>query len=413
MRTILFAALAGLSAAAMVGPAHAQRGPAFVEVDAISMLDVAETQPLIARLVAMDESTVATRIPGIVGEVMVNVGDRVEAGAALATLDTELLRIELQSAEATLTQIRAGLQVAEANEALANQIFERTQRLEGSAAFSQGRADDLAKELARATAELAQAQAALSVANAGVGSARYRLDNAVITAPFSGVVLSRAADVGDYVQAGGPVATVMDDERLEIEADTPTEIISAMRPGTEVSVRMDDGAPGQARVRALVPVESLATRTRPVRLTLLASETDKPRAAGQSVTVLAPIGPPRQTLTVAKDALVQQVGGWIVYKAENGQAMPIQVRLGTAVDGRYEVRGNLVPGDLVVVRGNERLRPGQPIEFRTPAASPAPPAAVEGDAIETGSADAPGVRADASGAATPSVERADASRSTQ
>ncbi|MEM8854905.1 MAG: biotin/lipoyl-binding protein, partial [Pseudomonadota bacterium] len=95
---------AGLSLALawVMAPAQlaAQGGPANVKVDTVRTVEIAETQSLIARLVAMNESTVASRIPGIVATVHVNVGDRVETGDPLAELDTELLNIDLESARA-------------------------------------------------------------------------------------------------------------------------------------------------------------------------------------------------------------------------------------------------------------------------------------------------------------------------
>ncbi|MEO1103818.1 MAG: efflux RND transporter periplasmic adaptor subunit, partial [Pseudomonadota bacterium] len=258
-----------------VGSASAQGRPAGVEVDPVSVVEVSETQPIIARLVAIEESVVATRIPGIVAEIYVRVGDRVKRGDPLVSLDTELLNIELRGAEATLTQAEAGLKVAEANEDLAEQVFQRTQRLQGSAAFSQGRADDLAKEFASKAAELASAEAALAVAKSQLEEARYRHNNATVRAPYAGVVLERSANTGDFLIVGGPVARVIDDSRLEVEADVPTEIVAGLQPGDTVSVFTDDGAPGTATVRAVVPAESTATRTRPVRFSMTETASQK------------------------------------------------------------------------------------------------------------------------------------------
>ncbi|MEM8663904.1 MAG: efflux RND transporter periplasmic adaptor subunit [Pseudomonadota bacterium] len=352
-------------------------------MDPVALVEVSEMQPIIARLVAIEESVVATRIPGIVAEIFVRVGDRVQAGDPLVSLDTELLEIELRGAEASLTQAEAGLKVADANEDLAKQVFERTQRLQGSAAFSQGRLDDLAKEFASKAAELASAEAALAAAKSELESAHYRRTNATIRAPFSGVVLAREASTGDYLTTGGAVATVIDDSRLEIEADVPTEIVAGLAPGDTVSVFTDDGAPGTAKVRAVVPSESSATRTRPVRFTIDETQSAKALAAGQSVRVLVPSGASRESLSVAKDAVVQKVGGWIVYVAVDGQAMPRDVRLGSAIGDRFEIRGALEPGDLVVVRGNERLRPGQPIAFEDPSGTVAKGSATTPGAVST------------------------------
>ena len=351
---------------ALTAEAHAQGRPAAVEVDPVSLVEVAETQPLIARIVAMAESVVATRVPGIVEAVEVEVGDRIERGATLAALDTELLQIELDGAEATLLEAQAGLQSAQVGRDLAEQVYERTGGLRDSAAFSQGRFDDLAQELARSRAEVARAEAAIAIARSSVASARYRLENATIRASFAGVVLERGADPGDYLEVGASVAAILDDARLEIEADVPTEIVAALDPGDTVGTMIDDGPPGEATVRALIPTESPTTRTRPVRFSIDLEPTEKRLAPGQSVTVLAPVGDPREALSVEKDALVQRAGGWLVFVVADGKATPREVTLGTAIGERIEVGGALAPGDLVVVRGNERLQPGQAVAYETP-----------------------------------------------
>jgi multidrug efflux pump subunit AcrA (membrane-fusion protein) len=84
-------------------------------------------------------------------------------------------------------------------------------------------------------------------------------------------------------------------------------------------------------------------------------------AVGQSVTVLIPVGEAREVLSVPKDALVQARGGWTVFVAADNKAEPRTVELGVPLGDRYEVLSGLTAGDLVVVRGNERLRPGQDI----------------------------------------------------
>ncbi|MEM6848748.1 MAG: efflux RND transporter periplasmic adaptor subunit [Pseudomonadota bacterium] len=358
----IVALMLGLSA----GNALAQGGPARVVVDAVAMVDVKETQPLVARLVSLAQSEVATRIPGIVSSVAAQAGDRVAKGDTLAVLDEELLAIELEGATATVEQVKAGLAAAEAQLELARNSFNRTSQLRGSAAFSQGRAEDLQSEFSRAEAELARARAAMAVGQAALRSAQYRMENSTIRAPFDGVVLSRSADPGDYLALGETVLQLLDDKSIEIEADVPTDIVGALDRGDRVTAILDDGTALQAVVRAVIPNERPSTRTRPVRFEVGQVEASKPMAPGQSVTVMAPVSEERQALSVAKDAIVQQRGSWVVFAVVDGAVVPKRVMLGAAVANRFEVTGDLTPGELVVVRGNERLRPGQPVAFQDP-----------------------------------------------
>ena len=124
---------------------------------------------------------------------------------------------------------------------------------------------------------------------------------------------------------------------------------------------LDDESRHRALVRASVPMENSLTRTRIVRLTPTFEDMESPLAGNQSAIVLIPVGEVREVVTVHKDAILSQPNGTVVYIVTDGQAMIRPVQLGESVGSRIEVLGGLAPGDLVVVRGNERLRPGQPV----------------------------------------------------
>ena len=89
-------------------------------------------------------------------------------------------------------------------------------------------------------------------------------------------------------------------------------------------------------------------------------------ATNQSVTLHIPAGPTRTVVTVHKDAVLNRSEGALVFVVVNGVARPRPVRLGEAVGGRFEVIDGLKPGEKVVVRGNERLRPGQKVRAGRP-----------------------------------------------
>lgn len=346
--------------------AHAQGGPAGVVVETVETRSFTETAPVLGEFVAPTSSVVASRIPGLITDVSVQVGDRVNEGDPLVRLDTELLQIELRAAEAARNEASAGLTVAEADLALAQQAFERIERLKSSPAFSQGQFNDLGRQLQRAQGQIAEAQARISSADVTIARSRYNLQNAEIRAPFSGTILERQAQPGEYITTGSAVVTLLDGAHLEIVADVPAAYVAGLAQGREITVRLAGGIEYLANVRAVLPSETVSTRTRPVLLIAPFTAADvansgTPFAEGQSVTLLVPVSEEKSVLTVPKDALVQGRGGWIVYIAEEGKAQPRPVQIGAAVADRFEVLSGLQEGQQVVVRGNERLRPGQDI----------------------------------------------------
>lgn len=395
LRLLAPALLALAGSAVLPAAAQAQGGAAGVVVETVEVRSFTETAPVLGEFVASTSSVVASRIPGLIAEVFVQIGDRVSQGDPLVRLDTELLGIELRAAEASRNEAAAGLSVAEADLALARQAFERIEQLKSSPAFSQGQFNDLQRRLQRAQGQIAQAQARIRSADVSIARSRYNLQNASILAPFSGTILERQAQPGEYISTGSAVVSLLDQAHLEIVADVPAAYINGLPEGREVTVQLAGGAEYPVRVRAVLPRETVSTRTRPVRLTAPFTETrtadmSAPFAVGQSVTVMVPVSEEKSVLTVPKDALVQGRGGWIVYIAQAGKAQPRPVRIGAAVGNRFEVLDGLQEGQQVVVRGNERLRPGQDIMTGPPGGSgqgpagPASPAGPKAAQTETG-----------------------------
>lgn len=219
-----------------------------------------------------------------------------------------------------------------------------------------------------ARGQLSEAIAEVSAAEARLTRVDYQLEHAVIRAPFTGVVVERMAQPGQFVSLGQAVAKFLDFDALEIEADVPVELIRSLPKGTDVGARLADGVLTTSRVRAVLPIETVSTRTRPVRFVVDLNELDPQLlAVGKSVTLQIPVSAPREVVTVPKDALVQNSDGeWTVFVVAEEKAQPRTIVLGQAAGERMEVIEGLAAGELVVVRGNERLRPGQAVSA-TPA----------------------------------------------
>ena len=339
----------------------AQQPPAVVSVDEVRMEAMAQTVPVIGRLVARRAGEVASRTAGPVARLHVAVGDRVNEGDLIAVLDTVRLRAERNRLAALVNEAQANLERLAAQAALHRQELRRLQRLRDSAAFSQSRFEDARQEVIIAESATGTAEAARVSAEASLSLAEIDLLWATIRAPYPGVVTLVHTEVGAWLGVGDRVVSMVNDGDLEVEADVPSNRIGALDAGTPVSIVLDDGSEHTAVVRAVVPAENALTRTRQVRFTTRFAEVQKPLAVNQSATVVLPAGRSRQVLTVHKDAIVRRQGQAFVYVAKDGQAQIRPVQLGAAVGGRFEVLGGLGPGEPVVVRGNERLRPGQQI----------------------------------------------------
>lgn len=365
-RVALFAFLTSLPVLAA-----AQGRPAGVSTAIVTTSTMAETVSVFGEVVAGRESAVAARVGGVAQEVPVRVGDRVAQGDILARLDTELLEIELAQAEAQIAIARAGISVSEARLDRAEKAFRRAETLRQNSTIAEAQLEERASDFAEARGAQQEAIARIQASQNAVEQARYRLDNAVVRAPFDAVVLDVTTEVGQFIASGSQVATLIDTSALEIEANVPARYVSALRVDQPVTATTDIGDTVTLTLRAILPTEFAATRTRPVRFEV--ADTDVAIAVGQTVTLDVPVSAPREVLVVPKDALVQAQGGWSVFVNQDGKAMPRNVEIGAALNNSFEVLSGLTEGDEVVVRGNERLRPGQDIAPSGPPQKPAQP----------------------------------------
>lgn len=359
------ALLAAAFAIAALAPALAQGGggPVGVHVDMVRKMPLTRSAPVLGRLVATRSGEVAARIGAPVESYVVEVGDRVARGDPIVLLDDSILSARVAQARGALAEADARVSIRRERLALAEQRLSRLDRLRESAAFSQANYEDQRQEVAIARAEVGAAEAAVQRAQADLQAARIDLRHAEVVAPYAGVITGRMLEAGAYADPGTPLVAMVSDDALEVEVNVASGRLAALRVGDRLDIELGDGTTHVAKVRAILPHEDPLTRTRPIRLVPSFGETEVPLASGQSATVSVPLGSSREVLTVDKDAVLRQGGQASVFVHADGAAEVRPVQLGEAVDGRFEVVDGLEAGELAVVRGNERLQPGQPLRI--------------------------------------------------
>ena len=369
-------ALSLLATGAGSAQAQAQKSATRVVVDAVREETYSQTLPIIGRFVARRTGEIAARINGAVEVFNVEVGDRVKQGDVLAVLDKARLDWEHELRRSQVSQSAAQLKTKKQEIKLLRQELARLQSLKNSPAFSQARLDDKLQQIAVAESAAAEANAMMGTARANQKISEIALQDAEIKAPYAGVVVKRHTALGAYVAVGAPVVTLLDDETMEIEADVPADNLAGLIPGAEAAAVIARTHSITTTVRAVIPEENPRTRTRAVRFTPIIGD-DAPAevfAANQSVLLHLPAGARTAVVTVHKDAVVNRKGKAVVVLAADGKAAMRTIELGPPTGSRFIVTKGLKPGDLVVVRGNERLLPGTPITFDAPGKSSTPAA---------------------------------------
>ena len=341
------------------GFAEQRSSPVFT--DPVISEPMSQTMPVLGRVVPNQSGIVATRIAERIEKLSVKIGDRVEKGAILARLSSDQLKNQLILKEAELRRAQAKKENNNADLKKTRQARQRILALRGSTAFRQDRDQDSQRDLEMATSTLKEAEAEVASARAVLNMNKQFLRDAVIRAPYPGIVIATHIVPGSYTRIGDPIVTILNDDDLEIEADIPTVRALTLAPGIRAQGRLQNGIQFYASLRVVIPQENMQTRTLAARFTIETQQKLNKIVGNQSVILNLPIGLSGNVTTVHKDAIVMNNGKQNVYLIKNNKAVKKSIKIGRAVGDRFEVIDGLVPGDVTITRGNERLRPGETV----------------------------------------------------
>jgi len=183
----------------------------------------------------------------------------------------------------------------------------------------------------------------------------------VVKAPFSGTVSARHVDPGTWVSVGQPLLEIVSLDEIEVHVDVSAELGARLEAGQEA--KLVGSSTVAAAVVGIVPALDPATRT--MRVRLIPKQRPKWLLAGMALNVEFAVTFAEEGVTIPRDALIRGPVSVRVIKYVDGKGVPVEVEvLATAQTHALVRAGGLAVGDRVVVRGNERLRPGQALEVR-------------------------------------------------
>ena len=336
--TLLFAAL-------LATPAGAQEGkgppPAPVVVAEAESRTLAPVTWYPGTVISRNQARVAAEVPGRL-EWVAEIGAAIAEGETVARLDDALFRQSLAENEAAVAREQARLTYLDAQ-------VERLETLVIQQTATRSRLDEAIAERDISRSELRAVRARLALT-------RERLERTQIKAPFGGVVTTRFRQSGEWAQSGEAVVRLVDTDSLEVQTWVPVAALAFVREGGELALEAN---PSRTRgtVQAIVPVGDNQSRLYELRLQIK----DQAWPVGQDLRVAIPTAAARPVTAVPRDALVLRRDGTSVYRiGEDGIAERVPVTTGIAEGALIEVDG-IAPGDRVVIRGGERLRPGQAV----------------------------------------------------
>jgi RND family efflux transporter MFP subunit len=302
---------------------------------------------------------VRAQVGGSVLQAYADQGQAVRAGQTLARLEAGGLQDVYLSA-------RAGVTSAANSADVARHELERSQKLLAAGAIAQ-------RDLEQAQRSAVAANAALADARARLATAQKQVGNTVITSPISGIVSDRPISVGDVVQTGALLFTVVDPSSMQLEGSVPADELAQVKIGAPVTFTVN-GYPGRTfdgRVTRVNPTADPATRQ--VRIVI-----SIPNKEGRLVGGLFANGrltsESHSGLVVPATAVDSRTNVPAVFRVKGGKVERIPVQLGLRDDAaeRVEVTSGVQAGDTLLLGAAQGITPGTIVKVSTPSDKPVP-----------------------------------------
>jgi RND family efflux transporter MFP subunit len=306
-------------------------------------------------IAAWQETIVGAEVNGLrLTEVLVNVGDNVRRGQALASFSPETIHAELAQQQANIAEAEATLAEANANAA-------RAKTLEASGALS-------TQQINQYLTAAKTAEARLAAARAVAASAQIRLKNTRVLAPDDGVISARAATVGAVLQGGQEMFRLIRNHRLEWRAELTASELDKIAVGQAVNVITPSGRAVPGRVRVIAPTVDPQTRQALVYVDLINDKKDVhfPARAGMYAKGEFALGN-SAALTVPTQALVVRDGFNYVFEVKpDHRVVQRKVTVGRRTAERVEVMNGLAAETSIVAAGAGFLNDGDLVAVKTP-----------------------------------------------
>jgi membrane fusion protein, multidrug efflux system len=339
--TVVMLLLTVLFAAAAEGPP-----PAKVKVAPVTQDEVAQTRTVIGVLYYERISQISTELAALVETVKVSEGETVKQGEPLVILNTEILDKEIDFQKARLEQIELRIANLKKN-------YDRLELLYGKQGVSERERDN-------ALFEYKNAQVEKEATEANLQKLQIQKKRSIISAPFSGIILTKDVDSGSWVQPGKVLVSIGSSEDLYIRAPISETILQYIEIGQQLPITIN--AFGKELTGILEDIDPVADmKTKNIYLKISIEPLDLV-AQNMSATVTVPASERRKLSIISRASLVTFQGKDFVYTVKDGNAsiLPVNIvaYLGetVAVDNPY-----IAPGMPLVIEGNERLRPDQPV----------------------------------------------------
>ncbi len=309
------------------------------------------------------QSSVSSKISGLLVELPVDQNDRVTKGQRLARLDDSDFRWEVTTQEAVVQAEEAAVERAKADLVKSTAIFDQTKRdydrymgLRATNSISQEAMDKNAQNLAvadadvsRATAAIAEAERRLMAAKERLRFQQARLGDTVITAPFDGLIIRRDREIGDVVVPGASIFQLLSSREMWVSAWVDESAMSAVATGQPARVVFRSQPAVEYTGKVVRLGREVDRETREFRVDVGVTELPENWAVGQRAEVYIRTASKPAAVLISSKAITWRRGKAGVFVMHNSRALWRPITLGLHGRGQTEVTKGVSPDETLIV----------------------------------------------------------------
>jgi len=357
--------------------------PATASVAPVTRGDLSSTLTVAGEFQPYQEVELHAKVSGYIRRINVDIGDRVKNGEVIATLEVPELnaqvaasQAEIRHSQSEIARAQSGVALAQADYAALHAAYTRLseaskqrpgliaeQELDDSRSKDQDAAAkiDVAKSALEATREQ------LGVSQADNQRVQSLQDYSVVTAPFSGVVTMRYADVGSLIQAGTasntqsmPVVKVAESDLLRLRMPIPEEDVPYIKTGGDVQIKLE--ATGKIISGKIIRfTRELTTSTRTMLAEVDVPNPDLTLSTGMTAETTIVLQRQTNVLTVPAGAVLKEGDGqaYVLIVDADNKVQKVTVTLGIQGSNRVEIKQGLTEHQSVIVSGQSNYETGQ------------------------------------------------------
>ena len=322
--------------------------PARVVISVVKEETIVERIPFEGLTAFNLKSRISADVDGLITSIKINEGDRLKKDEIFITLNTDFIKNEIMTINAQINQVKIRIEQAEKE-------LQRFKTLFAESAVREKDYDDASFDLMHLNREK-------DVLKSRLALAELKEKKSELRSPFEAVVLSKLTEVGVWVSPGAPLCIL--GSARELVANVPIEghLLRFSNIGDDIEITISAFEKTvTGKIVSIIPVANERTKAVTLRISIPPFETP---IENLSVTAYIPTNKAEKYLLVPRDAIIEQGGDRFFYSVTDDKAVRVPIKVIFFHKGYGLVKDpEVTDGMIAIVDGNERLRPGQPVNI--------------------------------------------------